>query len=60
MVVSAGEDKKVILWDLGTGKMMQELTGHTDTIRALSFSQEGSMLASGGLDNTVCLWNTKQ
>jgi transcription initiation factor TFIID subunit 5 len=40
--------------------MMQDLTGHTDTIRALSFSQEGNILASGSVDNTVRLWDTKQ
>ena len=32
------------------------LTGHTGEVRALSFSADGTWLASGGNDNTVKLW----
>src|SRR5262249_49771489 len=33
------------------------LRGHTGEVRALSFSADGTRLASGGNDNTVKLWN---
>ena len=35
----------------------QELTGHTEYIRAIEFSDDGTHLVSGGRDNTVRLWS---
>ena len=38
----------------------QELTGHTDFIRAIEFSDDGTHLVSGGGDSTVRLWSLNQ
>ena len=38
----------------------QELTGHTDNIRAMDFSDDGAHLVSGGGDKTVRLWSLNQ
>jgi transcription initiation factor TFIID subunit 5 len=56
---SAGEDRKVILWDLGSGKVVKSMSGHADVVHSLSFSRDGALLASGSADHTVRIWNVK-
>ena len=38
----------------------QDLTGHTDFIAAMEFSEDGIHLISGGGDKTVRLWSLDQ
>lgn len=43
----------MILW-----KQSRSLrTGHTDSITSLAFDSDGQLLASGGLDAKVIIWN---
>jgi transcription initiation factor TFIID subunit 5 len=47
------------LWDLASGRTIKTMRGHTDTIYSLEFSKDGSLLASGGADDSVRLWDVK-
>ena len=47
------------VWNIKTGKHINTLIGHTDSIHSISFSQDSPVLASGGEDNTLRLWNIK-
>ena len=38
----------------------QELTGHTNSIFAMKFSDDGNLLVSGGGDETVRLWSINE
>lgn len=46
----SGEDLAINLWDLGSGKRIKKMTGHTASIYSLAFSAESSLLVSGGAD----------
>ena len=47
----------VLLWDIPHGKIHYTLKGHTDKIKALAFTPNGKMLASGGDDGTIRIWD---
>lgn len=59
-LVSAGEDRRILIWDLSAGSMIKELRGHTDTVYSLAFSADGTLLVSGGLDSSVRIWDFGQ
>ena len=42
---------------VGSSDGTAELTGHTDTVCSVGFSADGTLLATGGLDGTVRVWD---
>ena len=46
-LASGGADARVLIWELRHGHLVAELTEHTDTVYALAFCRDGSVLASG-------------
>lgn len=51
-LLGSGEDKNVMIWDLGTGKRVKTFSGHHEKcIWSLDFSAEGTLLASGSADS---------
>lgn len=57
-ITVSGEDCKVRVWDLASGRMLAELKGHTLQVTGLDWSMDSSFLASASLDGTVRVWNS--
>ena len=50
-------DSTIRLWDVTSGKHKMTLKGHSGWISDLTYSLDGSTLASASTDRTVRLWN---
>merc|ERR1719236_427945 len=57
LIVSAGWDKLVKVWNLNDCKLRTNLAGHTGVVYTVSISPDGSLCASGGKDGIVMLWD---
>jgi WD40 repeat protein len=44
------------LWRVSDGSLVRTLAGHADVVVSVSFSPDGSLLASGSGDGTIKLW----
>ena len=60
MIVSAGWDRLVKVWNLSNCKLRNDLVGHTGYLNTVCVSPDGSLAASGGKDNTAMLWDLNE
>jgi len=58
-LLSASQDKSVILWDVHSKKGLVQYKGHSRSVWDVCSSPQSSFFASCSLDRTVKLWNTE-
>lgn len=56
-IVTAGRDRKAILWDLATGKPLLILSGHNGPVNSVDISSDGTLIATGSSDGTARIWD---
>jgi len=60
LLAGAGDFKNdgvVTLWDTASGNVVGTLAGHERDVRALAFTHDSRLLATGGGDRSLRLWN---
>ena len=45
------------LWEIASGKNIATFWGHTTDVQCFAFSQDGTLLVSGGHDGAIYLWD---
>jgi len=49
---------EAMLWEVESGEVLRRLkNGHTDTVRSVAISADGSLVLTGGRDGKAVLWN---
>ncbi|KAH7038726.1 WD40-repeat-containing domain protein [Linnemannia elongata] len=57
LLVTAGEDHTVRVWDAATGTQVSLFTDHGGYVNFCKFSSDGQRIASGGDDRRLRLWD---
>jgi len=60
VIVSAGWDKLVKVWELASCRIQTDHIGHTGYINTVTIAPDGSLCASGGKDGTTMLWDLNE
>jgi hypothetical protein len=58
-ILATGDTQQITLWDMNTGKLLQELKGHQNTVLSVKFSADGQKLISSSRDATIRVWDLK-
>ena len=57
--LNTSDHNTIVIFDSETKQVLQTLVGHKDTIRDVSWSPDGSQIASASLDRTIRIWNAQ-
>jgi len=60
VMVSAGRDKLVKVWEMTNFTLKNTLKGHKSYVNAVTISPDGSLCASGGKDGVAMLWDLNE
>ncbi|MCB0065046.1 MAG: AAA family ATPase [Caldilineaceae bacterium] len=56
LLIGAGGDHTIYVWDLAKNQQIAALTGHTGTVFTLQFSPNGERFYSSSADETIRVW----
>ena len=56
-MIASASDYAVRIWNVRDGRLLHILSDHGGLVDSVVWSSDGTMIASGSLDNTVRIWN---
>jgi len=59
LLVTAGQDNAVWVWDLGASARRYRLRGHSSEVRSAVITPDGQHVVSAGLDEQILVWSTE-
>jgi WD40 repeat protein len=57
LLISAGDDKNICVFDIHQKSLVKTLKGHTDSITCIAVHPTRNIIASGSKDSTLKLWD---
>lgn len=57
LAVARHRQPAVSLWDVTAARCLQTLKSHSNWVIAFAFTSDSRLLATGGLDNNICIWD---
>ncbi|MDT8401320.1 MAG: WD40 repeat domain-containing protein [Bacteroidales bacterium] len=58
LILSAGDDKTVKIWNVKTLTEIKTLKAHDEGVNCCSYSPDGKLIVSGGQDNNLIIWDS--
>jgi RNA polymerase sigma factor (sigma-70 family) len=59
LLVQAGRDKSMLVWDVATGKQLARFEGHKGAVTAVAYAPDGRSAASASGDGTALVWDVQ-
>jgi WD40 repeat protein/serine/threonine protein kinase len=56
-LISGAEDGTIYVWNVRTGELVREFTGHADRITQIVVSPDGTRVLTGSADRAAILWD---
>jgi glucose repression regulatory protein TUP1 len=57
MVAAGSLDSVIRIWEVASGKLLDSLRGHRDSVYSVAFTPDGKGIISGSLDKSLKLWD---
>lgn len=57
MLLSAGTDNTIMLWDIRSNKAIFKILGHPEPITSIDITFDNTMISSSSFDGFVRLWD---
>jgi WD40 repeat protein/serine/threonine protein kinase len=56
-LISGAEDGTIYQWEIATGNLLREFTGHADRVTQIQFDKSGTRMLTSSADRAAILWD---